>query len=210
MGETETETDSFYTPEATDGGFHASWLGTPESDTGTLQQGDSQSVPGLGGIAPLAFAAAEYNTPSQENSPSPAGNGNNLLLNFSGLTPAHTLQHERSRSGTTTITAAPGPNVVQGPSAGNQSEIVSSSCGKKFYCRDESTEDGEHCLPNEENIKELILQHLRENYSNRDMLHIRDELRTLKKEKKYPVLNRLVSFTAGFLQDTFMEDHSTN
>jgi hypothetical protein len=48
------------------------------------------------------------------------------------------------------------------------------------------------------------------NYSNRDMLHIREELRTLKKEKKYPVLNRLASFTAGFLQDTFMDDHTMN
>jgi hypothetical protein len=40
------------------------------------------------------------------------------------------------------------------------------------------------------------------------MLHIRQELKTLKKENKYTALNRLLSFTAGFLQDTFLESHN--
>jgi hypothetical protein len=91
--------NSFYNGENNmSGSFHASWLepGAEMEMRSIHQQGDSLSDPSCGGIAPLAFAAAEYNSPVENSGsvPSPAGgiNGNNVLLNFSGLTPAHTLQ----------------------------------------------------------------------------------------------------------------------
>ncbi|XP_035705822.1 uncharacterized protein LOC118434992 [Folsomia candida] len=71
--------------------------------------------------------------------------------------------------------------------------------------RDESTMAGDLLLPEETDLKPKILRYLTEHCSNRDMLSMRMEMLGLKRAMKFQALNRLIPFTAGILQNAFLD-----
>jgi len=70
----------------------------------------------------------------------------------------------------------------------------------------EDTQDGNAVVEADKAVADEIRTHFQSRVSRKDLLDVRSELKALKRDRNYFRLTRLVSFTAGFLENTFLLD----